>query len=74
MLAGSLVSSPYNAYTAMEYSVLGDSPSSRTSGSATLICHREKFREMFQFWVRLSPEEHFTSRTPFHSGLPSNTL
>lgn len=41
MLAGSLASSPYIAYTATEYSVLGDSPSSRTSGWATFTCNKE---------------------------------
>lgn len=40
MLAGSLASSPYMAYTATEYSVLGDSPSSRTSGWATFTCQQ----------------------------------
>lgn len=40
MLAGSLASSPYIAYTATEYSVLGESPSSRTSGWATFTCQQ----------------------------------
>lgn len=45
MLAGSLASSPYMAYTATEYSVLGDSPSSRTSGWATFTCQQRDILE-----------------------------
>lgn len=40
MLAGSLASSPYMAYTATEYPVLGDSPSSSTSGWVTFTCQQ----------------------------------
>lgn len=57
MLAGSLTSSPYIAYTATEYSVLGDSPSSRTSGWATFTC---QYRDALGYPPMPSTEQDLT--------------
>lgn len=73
MLAGSLASSPYIAYTATEYSVLGDSPSSRTSGWATFTCNKEPPWGTLQLWghpLTPSAEQNLTeaqAKVPFVS-------